>query len=142
MFCGSLVGNRDRAGLSFLEVKHSQRAEEVSVFGNILLVDPDGRLAGRIDNGDGRGRRAPQIVAVLHPNFVILGFREIRGPACRLFPLVRFLIVEIANPDVGRGVGRVLPLALENGIGFIENNSGKCLWVHSAELLTLSLTQV
>jgi len=59
------------------------------------------------------------------PDFVMAGIRKIGSPDCRLFALVRFLIVKVANTDVGRGVGGILPPALKNGIGFIEDNSRK-----------------
>lgn len=58
-----------------------------------------------------------------NPDFVFPCFRQIEIPGHGFFSFSFLLIVQVADPDIGRSVGGILPVSDENGVCFIEDDS-------------------
>lgn len=91
--------------------------------GDLLLVDADCFFAvGVVDRHRGI-RGSADVVTVREPDFVAAGPGQIRGEDDRFLPLPFFLIVQVAETDVGGRVRGILPGADEPGLGFIDDDA-------------------
>lgn len=101
----------------------AQGAEQFVVRGDLLLVDADCFFAGGVVDRDRGVGGSADVVAVRHPDFVRAGLRKIGSEDDRFLPLPFFLIVQIAETDVGGRVRGILPGADEPGLGFIDDDA-------------------
>ena len=120
---GACVGDFHPACFAFDEVVDAQGAEQFVVRGDLLLVDAECFFAGGVVDRDRGVCGSADVVAVRHPDFVAAGLGQIGSEDDCFLPFPFFLIVQIAETDVGRRVRGILPGADEPGLGFIDDDA-------------------
>lgn len=106
----------------FVESECTQCAKEFVVLGDVLLIDAGAERSFAMTDFDQGVGASADVEAMRHTHLIEAGVLQVRNEGYTLFTFSLFLVVQVADADVGRGVGGVLPAALENSACFIQNH--------------------